>query len=129
MQVWEVCLALAVHVMTGALYYSPVMMSRPFFRLQFGDADYKPVPDVGAFVATLLGAALYVPVFLFFLDVAHATTIPDALLWAAIFAIFDAGINAPHVWYEKRPVGIYHIHTAYHALSLSLIALSYALTH
>ena len=78
------------------------------------------------FVASTLGAIIALPVFNFFLQIVGAETWASGAAWGVVFALFDAGMHAPHIWFEARPFGLYLIHQGYHLVTLVTVGAFFA---
>eukprot|EP00172_Hildenbrandia_rubra_P003731 Plantae.Rhodophyta-Hildenbrandia_rubra.ctg6330.p1 GENE.Plantae.Rhodophyta-Hildenbrandia_rubra.ctg6330~~Plantae.Rhodophyta-Hildenbrandia_rubra.ctg6330.p1 ORF type:complete len:117 (-),score=0.53 Plantae.Rhodophyta-Hildenbrandia_rubra.ctg6330:643-993(-) len=112
--------------MIGAMYYSPMMMGTLFLRLAYSPG-YKPKdpPRLG-YLASFLGAVITLTLFNSLLVILGADTWTKGVAWGFAFALFDAGLNMCHCFFENRPFGVYLIHTLYHAVCLVTIGALFA---
>ena len=94
-------------------------MGNVFLRHAF-PAPRKPSsePPTLGYLAAVLGSVIAIPVFNFFLTIVGADTWAKGIGWACTFALFDAGINAPHPFFEERRFAVYLVHRLYHLVSL-----------
>lgn len=125
MSVPAIGLAILLHMVIGALWYSPRVFGNAFIKLahpQLKPGEMKADPK--AMQAAMLGSAMAMPVFCFLLSVVRPETRFEGSLWGAMVALLlDGGLNISHNLFEKRPFALTVIHTGYHAISLWVVGL------
>lgn len=111
-----VVLCVVVHMILGALWYSPVMFFEQWEQLAF--PKRKCVPNPTAMYMMVAGAVMYAPLVCFLLAAVGVKDANEGVLWGLYLALFDTSVNICHGFFESRPFGIFLIARSYHAVSL-----------
>lgn len=125
-------LSIALYAGTGAVWYSPSVAGNVFLAAAYPDLHKAgtPVPpaDPRAYVASVGGAAVAMPLFVFLLDVVGAMRggVAPAVGWAVGVGLFSAGLAAPHGWFEGRDPRLAWVHAGYHMAGLLVVAVALA---
>lgn len=115
-------MAIAIHMLVGALWYSPMAFGDAFLKLAHPKLRGKPEMDYNALVAAAIGSAISMPVLCFVFSYVRPNSGGEGALWgAAIALLFDAALNSSHNLWEKRPFALFVLHAGYHTFSLLVI--------
>jgi hypothetical protein len=120
-------LAVAVHFVFAALYYSPVMVGDVFFRLSYG-ANYKKIMKqnesegmLGGVAVALAGCVCYVLVCGVAIGAVGAATRPEAVGVALALTLAGESQWISHHLFERRPTSVHLIHIAGHVIEALIV--------
>lgn len=113
-------LAAFVHFVLGGTWYAPPPMFGNYFMDLAFEPGKKPKPDSRAMISAVFATLVYAPVVCLLLSCLDVRNANEGCVWGLLLAIFNAGLQIPHGFFEERPFGLYVLHQGYHTVSLMI---------